>query len=62
MLYSSYKYPKFQTLARENPDRFEPLVEKANKNPNPPGTNKPTSINGLIFASINFNSIRGKKI
>ena len=44
------------------PNRFEPLVKKANKYPNPLCSKKPTSINGLKFASININSIRGKKL
>ena len=46
----------------ESPNRFEPLVKKANKYRNPPCSNKPTSINGLKFASININNIRGKKL
>ena len=46
----------------ESPNRFEPLVKKENKYLNPPCSNKPTSINGLKFASININSIRGKKL
>ena len=44
----------------ESPNRFEPLVKKSNKYLNPPCSNKPTSLNGLKFASININSIRGK--
>ena len=46
----------------EKPNRFELLVKKANKYPIPPCTNKPTSIYGLKFASININSIRGNKL
>ena len=46
----------------ESPNRFEPLVKRANKYPNPPCSYKPTSINGLKFASININSIRGKRL
>ena len=46
----------------ESPNRFEPLVKKANKYPDPACRNKPTSINGLKSASININSIRGIKL
>ena len=38
----------------ESPNRFEPLVKKANEYRNP------NSTNGLKFASININSIREK--
>ena len=37
-------------------------MKKANKDPNPTCRNKPTSINGLKFASINISSIRGKQL
>ena len=45
----------------ESPNRFEPLVKMANKYPNPPCSYKPTSINGLKFASINIDSIGEEK-
>ena len=46
----------------ENPKRLEPLVRKVDKDANPSCRNKPTSINGLKFTSININSTKGKKL
>ena len=46
----------------ENPNRFEPLVEKANKDSKPPCRNTHVSISGLKFASININNVRGKQL
>ena len=46
----------------EQSNRFDPLVKDMNKASSASSNNKTTSLNGLIFVSVNTNGIRGKNL